>query len=572
MAVYIILALLIVGLAAYGATLYFRGKQTQAIVGIDEKKVAVFDIPVDSVILKLKKMHLSGQTKRLYESWATRWDDLVKEQLPMIETQLDLAEQQIEQLHLWKSKQAIVEAQRLVDEAEKTAFQIDEALQRIVDSESSNHEEIESISKNYQQLRNDILADSLKYGEAFQTIETQLKDIEELLRQFKQLMEEADYIEARQVLKDVEQATLHLEEKLPAIPELYRVLNADFQEQYQDLQDGYERLVKEHYQFEQDTLADDIASLETDIASAKKDITSLQLESASDKNSEIEQKIERLYNVMEAEIEAKDYINRVQLGLEGRLKQVLANNKSVEVEIERALHSFELTDNELERMANCKAELEKEEEALSYYRKQLDENQVVFSQVKRYFETLEQKVLTIDKEQSDVMADVSGLRERERDVREQLDMFEVDLRNMKRTLEKKHLPGLNKGYLDLFFATTKRIEALSERLNRIRINMKEIDEQVLMCTEDVEHLDEETEKIIDDALLTEQLIQYANRYRMEHAAIEKAITVAVNLYTHQFKYAEARETVAIALNGVERGAVQRVERLYFDDKNKRSFV
>ncbi|MBF0780578.1 MULTISPECIES: septation ring formation regulator EzrA [unclassified Granulicatella] len=568
---YIFMGVVIIGLVAYGAALYYRGKQTQAIVEIDEKKVAVFDIPVDSVIFKLKNMHLSGQTKRLYESWAYRWDELVKEQLPNIESQLDLAEQHIGQLHLLKSKQMLDEARRLVDEAEKTAFQIDEALQRIVDSETSNHEEIEGISKKYQQLRNKILADSLIYQEAFSTIESRLTGIEDLLEQFNQLMEEADYLEAREVLKDVEHATDKLEEKLADIPHLYTILDEEYQEQVKDLQDGYARLIQESYKFEQDTIEQDIEQVEANIASAKKDVTSLELEDAREKNEQISKQIDRLYDIMEAEVEAKEFIQNAQLGLEGRLKHVLANNRLVMHEIDRVMQSFELSDQEVERVSQFKEELEKEDEALTHYRAQLAEHQVVYTTVKTYFEELSEKLVQIDKEQAEIMKSVSGLSQREREVRDQLDMFEVDLRNMKRALEKQHLPGLDKVYLDLFFATTKRIETLSEKLDRIRINMKEIDEFVAMCTEDVERLDEETENIIDSALLTEQFIQYANRYRMEHASVEKAINVAINLYTHQFKYDQARDTIASALNQVERGATQRVERLYFEEKNKRSF-
>lgn len=570
--IWVVLALLVIGLATYGVVLHLRNKYTQEIEEIDEQKVAVFDIPVDSVILKLKNMHLSGKTKRLYESWADRWDVLVKENLPAIEAELDSAEQSVDQLNILKTKKSIERARQLVDEAEKNAFQIDEALQRIVESDSQNHEEIEGVSNKYRELRNFVLADRSKYGEAYPTIEGQLEDIEGLLAQFNTLMEEADYIEAREVLQQVEKNTQQVSTKLDRIPELFHVLDVDYAEQIAELRQGYEQLLAQSYQFDEAiSVTDELDRVESEIAAVRKDVISLHLEDVKVGQERIEQQIDKVYDILESEIDAKEYIQKHQLGIEGRLKQIMANNKLVATEIERTSHNYELTDNELESIEAFYEELEKESDALNHYKTELENKHVVFSKVKERFEDMSETLARIDKGQADILNDVSGLRQREKEVRDQLELFEVDLRNMKRSLEKQHLPGLDKTYLDLFFATTKRIETLSENLNRIRINMKEIDEQLSLCTSDVEKLDEETETIIDSALLTERLIQYANRYRMEYAGIEKAINVALNLYSHQFKYEQAKQTIAVELNKVERGAVERVTRLYHEDKNRRLF-
>lgn len=570
--VWVVLTLLVIGLATYGFILHLRNKYTHEIEAIDEQKVAVFDIPVDSVILKLKNMHLSGKTKRLYESWAERWDLLIKENLPAIEAELDSAEQSVDQLNVLKTKKSIERARQLVDEAEKSAFQIDEALQRIVESDSQNHEEIEGVSNKYRELRNFVLADRTKYGDAYPTIEGQLEDLEALLGQFHTLMEEADYIEAREVLQQVEKNTHHVSEKIDRVPALLQTFDVDYIEQVAELKQGYEQLVAQSYQFDESvSVTDELDRVESDIASVRKDVISLHLDNVKSGQERIEQHIDKVYDMLESEIEAKEYIQKHQLGLEGRLKQIMANNKLVATEIEKTSNNYELTDNESEAIEAFYTELEKESDALDHYKTELENKQVVYSKVKQRFEEMGQTLARIDKGQATILNDVSGLRQREKEVREQLELFEVDLRNMKRSLEKQHLPGLDKTYLDLFFATTKRIETLSENLNRIRINMKEIDEQLALCTSDVEKLDEETETIIDSALLTERLIQYANRYRMEYAAIEKAITVALNLYTHQFKYEQAKQTIAVELNKVERGAVERVTRLYHEDKNRRLF-
>lgn len=566
---YIILTFVVIALIAYGALYYLKNKQAQVIAELDEQKIAIFDIPVDSVVLKLKKMHLTGQTKRLYESWASKWDTLVNESLPTIEAELDHAEEYAENFHFLKANNAIEKAREIVQESEKTAFQIDEALQRIVDSETANHEEIEAINSEYKNLRNHILTEGIKYQEAYPTLESKLNEIENHLKQFNTLMEEADYIEARDVLKNVEKDTRHLQAATEKIPSLYQVVDNDFSEEVSDLEDGYKRLVEQAYRFKDIDIQKSLETIKQNIQEMRQNIAALNLERAKEGKEHIEKEIDHLYTVMEDEIQAKDYVTKALPHLKTRFEKIMESNRFVLLEIDRVSESYELSDDESELTLANKEELVKLTESLEHYEKQLEQKQVVFTVVKKHFVTLDEKITVIDKNQADMMKQLMGLKQRERDVRDQLDMFELDLRNMKRSLEKQHLPGLSNTYLDLFLAATKRIEELSTVLNRIKIDMKVVDEHVALCASDIEHLDDATEHIIDNAALTEQLVQYANRYRMEHVAIDRAITTASNLYQFQYKYSEAKQVIATALEKVERGATKRVEQLYQEDKQRR---
>ena len=145
------------------------------------------------------------------------------------------------------------------------------------------------------------------------------------------------------------------------------------------------------------------------------------------------------------------------------------------------------------------------------------------------------------------------------------------MRNMKRALEKEHLPGLPELYLEFFLATTARIEELSRLLNRVKIDMVEIDKLALLCQEDIENLDTETDKIIDSALLTEYMIQYANRYRNEHPNLDLTIRRAEALYNDSYKYDEAVALLETELERIEPGAAQRVRNIYSEEKNNRNF-
>lgn len=564
----IFLIIIAVVLGVYGLIFYTKIKQSKRIVELDEQKNAIFQIPNDVLVLKLNNMHLSGKTKNLYESYANQWEVLVNEQLPTIEEKLEQAEQFSNALKLRKASLCISESHDIITDSEKKALQINEALQVIVESESSTHEEIEASNAYYQKIRNDLLTNSVRYKESFATIEDRLTEIESELVQFNQLMEEADYIEAKEVLQAINQRVQHLEKHTSDVPSLMETFDVTYAEQLSDLKTGHERMLSEQFKFADTDIEKELAQLSEMIAEGKQAVIQLETTRVKEQQAAIELEIERLYDVMEQEVTAKASVNKVLPRIEAKLTQIVESNKHVLVELDRIQQSYELSDDEEVQLQEFAEKLSQQEQLFNDLKIGTQQNRFVYSQTKERLTQMVELLTQIDKDQANIMKSLSELKQRERFARDQVESFEFDLRQMKRDLERQHLPGLPKNYLELFFATTKRIEELSEQLNRLKINMKEIDELVTICTQDVEKLDETTEIIIDNALLTEHLIQYANRYRMEYAAIDKAITVAMNLYQHQFKYDEAKQTIAQALDAVESGASKRVEQLYQQDKNQ----
>lgn len=565
----IAMSIITIVLVIYGMIFYTKTKQTRTVAELDEQKSAVFNIPVDAVVLKLKQMHLSGKTQNVYTSWANEWDTLVKTNLPEIEVSLEKAEQLSSQLKLLQAKRELDHAKELVEQSEQKAFQINEALQTIVDSESSSSQEIETINANYQALRSKILTNRAEYKDVFPTLESKLSDIEANVATFRQLMEEADYIEAKSVLSDVDASVKALDAKLEKVSELYALYDVTFVEQINEIEDGHNMLLAEEYKFVDIDIPLAITQLRDDIADGRRHVVALDLELADELIEQIENGTERLYAVMENEISAKDAVQKLVPKVESRITQILASNEQVVKEIDRASMNYELTDDESDHIVTYKTDLEAIHQEFEEYKEALENKRLVFTTTKDKLMSVMERLTDIDSKQATMMQSLTSLRQREQIARDQVDNFEFELRNMKRSLERQHLPGLSQLYLDLFFATTENIEALEEKLNRIKINMKEIDALVSDCTRDVEKLDEATEAIIDNATLTEQLVQYANRYRMEYAAIEKAITVAINLYQYQYKYTDARKTIADALDKVEAGASEKVNRLYQAEKNRR---
>ncbi|WP_319470511.1 septation ring formation regulator EzrA [uncultured Trichococcus sp.] len=569
--IYWLVAIILLVLIGYGAIMYLTRQQANRIKEIDEKKQKAMAIPVADNLFTLKNMNLTGQTKRTYESWQATWQTITRFQYPEIEAALVSAEQYIQRMNFIKAKQAISQADQLIDETKNSVEKVNKALEKLLESAQENRKELEEVQERYNKIRKQLLAHSFTFGPAIETLEKNLNYMELDFTKFNSLTNEGDHMEAKEILSRIEQDLLVMEEVVEKIPELNEKIKTEYEEQVSDLKDGYQRLLDEKYVFEGVDVPAEIVAIEKEIQEAKDSIGLADINEAGKKMDKIEHDIEAVYAIMEKEMEAKDFVGRHTANLQKKMDHVLQSNRYVLLEIDRVSQNYFLNKNELGRAQEFEEQLLKENEALRYYDKMMKEHEISYSVVRDYYEKISQRLSEIDKEQSELVSNLSDLRNREKEIKDSIDLYELDMRNMKRTIEKYHLPGLPKVYLDLFFSVTDRIEELASKLNRVKIDMDEIDAISKMCEEDIEMLDNQTQAIVDNAMLTEYMIQYANRFRHSHVEIENAINKALVLFHREYDYEGALEAIKIPLNRVEAGAARKVEESYQEEKNRRYY-
>ena len=557
--IYWLVAIILLVLVGYGAIMYLTRQQANRIKAIDEKKQKAMAIPVADNLFTLKNMNLTGQTKRTYESWQATWQTITRFQYPEIEAALVSAEQYIQRMNFIKAKEAISQADQLIDETKNSVEKVNKALEKLLESAQENRKELEEIQERYNKIRKQLLAHSFTFGPAIETLEKNLNYMELDFTKFNSLTNEGDHMEAKEILSRIEQDLLVMEEVVEKIPELNEKIKTEYEEQVSDLKDGYQRLLDEKYIFEGVDVSAEIAAVEKEIQEAKDSIGLADINEAGKKMDKVERDIEAVYAIMEKEMEAKEFVGRHTANLQKKMDHVLQSNRYVLLEIDRVSQNYFLNKNELGRAQEFEEQLLKENEALRYYDKMMKEHEISYSVVREYYEKISQRLSEIDKEQSELVSNLSDLRNREKEIKDSIDLYELDMRNMKRTIEKYHLPGLPKIYLDLFFSVTDRIEDLASKLNRVKIDMDEIDAISKMCEEDIEMLDNQTQAIVDNAMLTEYMIQYANRFRHSHVEIENAINKALVLFHREYDYEGALEAIRIPLNRIEAGAARKVE-------------
>lgn len=563
---------IVIGLVILAAVLYLIGylmkkKNQERLKELDKRKEALFDLPVVEEVDEVKKMHLVGQSQNTFREWNQKWTDVSTKSFAELESQIFEVESQNETFRFMKGKSAIESAERTMSEMEEEVEGIRVGLKELRETEERNSLAVQQALDVFEELKKDLKEKKDSFGPALPEIQKQVKNVEIEFTQFVTLNTSGDPIEAREVLDDAEKHTYEVQETMQKVPEIYEDLEKTFPSQIEELEKTYKKMMVDNFVLPEDDFEERLDKVKKHVERSLEDLEKIELGTVETANKETAELIDDLYALLEKEFEAKKYVltNRKTIG--EYITHASHNNHQLMVELDHTSQSYALNNNELGRARGFQTEIEELERRNRNMEPQIDKHELAFSEVQVFYKDAFKVLDDIETKQVEIDDDLHDLRKGEKEASEKIEKYEFRLRNLKRYVEQQRLPGLPGDYLEFFFVATDRVEELSKSLNKIRINMQDINKLVSLCDEDMEMLDQKTYDLVDAAALTEQMMQYANRYRHTHPEIKTAIENSLELFNKEYRYQDALDEIGTALERVEPGAFKRIEDFYFNNRD-----
>lgn len=560
---------IILVLIVYGLLYYLGHRYGENIQALDDKKQEILAIPVPDKLYQIKNKHVSGNTRRLYDTQRAKWQTVKQYNLSEIESSLVSAQNQADKFSLVKARKEIDNAEELLEDTESDVRAINDALTDLLALEGENEAYYEKTYERYAAIRKQLLAHGYAYGDAIDMLEKHLSYVELDFTKYNALMNDGDFIGADEELHQINEDIDALDNMMSHIPDILDKIDNEYNEQLQDLKQGYQRLQEETFQFPKGVnVSENIDKVAQDIKNAYDAVLAGDLNEAKNLMKVCESQIDHTYQMMEDEINARDYVDKNQGKLQKQFDQVSQSNHYSQLEADRISQSYVLHDNEVGKIREFSSEIKNEQQKIERSNEQLAARTIAYSEMKKRIEEAYNILSSVEKGQSHIISSMSHLKSREKEMRDELYEADLELRNMQRRIERFNLPGLSDDYLDLFFDTQDMIEDIEHKMNRVKLDIRTMTEIMTKIDNQLNALAEQTEAILDDAILTENCIQYANRFRAENPDINQAIQDANHYYYDKFDYQAAHQTIADAIDAVEPGASQHVADWYYEDKKR----
>ncbi|CYV03960.1 septation ring formation regulator EzrA [Streptococcus suis] len=558
----LIVSIVIILIIAYVACLIVRKRNDNLLVALEERKEELFNLPVNEEVEAVKALHLIGQSQVSFREWNQKWVDLSLNSFADIENHIFEAEGYNNAFRFVSAKNAIDSIESQIDLIEEDIASIRHGLMELKEQEEKNSGRVKHALNLFDSLQEAVRENPDNYGETLPELEKQLKNIEVEFSEFVMLNSSGDPIEASEILDKAEEHMIALNQIMDRIPSLIERVTKDFPEQLEDLESGYRKLVEQNYLFTEANIESQFQNIRVSIRENTALIVSFDLDSAEAENEGIQAKIDHLYKVFNREIKANKEAVKISKNLPKFLEHVVQNTQLLDEESQRLNATYLLADSKLSRINQLKARLESIEIVVTESVEDIENPQVAYSILKERLDHSLASLKEIEEEQL-VLADYLKSQElSENTARKKATLYINKLHTLKRYMEKRNLPGIPAEFLTNFFRTSDHVEALIAELDYKRINIEVVNRLLENATYDMNQLEELAYLIVQNATLTEQLLQYSNRYRSFDESVQKAFNRSLSIFEKDFDYQAAFEEISFALETVEPGVTERFVRSY----------
>lgn len=559
----IILLLVVI---AYLAIFVMQRTTVKKVSDLRARKDQLESLKVREELVEGRKLPLTGQSLKNYQKFESAFNDVQNNKFLKIDQQANLVLFEARGINFIKTRNELERLQGMVDDTETTIKDVRAGLLDLKKTDEEHREAINDLKKKYEGLRKRLLAENFKFGPANPALDKFLSQLEADYDEFTELTENGDHATASDIYEQLAMETTQMEKMMADIPELFDQLNIKYVDQLNELAQGHTKLVEAGYVFPNDSVEQELQAIDSQRQQVLNLLADLKLKEVTEQTGYIEQRIDAMYETMETEVTARKHVTKNADRLSSDLLRLREQNQTLSIELDRLGQSFQFNHKELETRRTLLEQINMAEEQINHNDDLLEAKEISYSELRIQQEKLLKQFQEIETQQVDIWDKISGLEKADRSARQLGGQYQKEVEAIKNAVERMNLPGLPVAYLEYFYAVSNELKRLAKSLNTNLIDMDEVQRQLNIVSADIDTLKEKTEEIVDQAALTEQLLQYANRYRASNERVAAASEQARMFYERDYNFKQAMDILGSALDSAEPGVYERLVDSYMRRK------
>ena len=551
-----LISLIIIALVIYLGVYLFKRHKAKQIEVYQAKVNEITENSLEKELAEISKLNLSGDSLTEFEQVDKDYREIVNRKLPEISELLNDLRELNQHYQFGRTNHELKDVDEKLSGTAAQFEKIKEELKNIRKVTEEHQKAVEELSEKYKDLRKTLLAKSFSFGPSSDKLEEQLGELEQQFNDYTKLMESGDYVKSAKPLSDLQDATAEMEEKVEKIPSIFKNLKSVFPDQLKELNSAVDQLLKEKYVFHED-LKKKLADIQKMVDKNFENLKKVDLKNATKLDEKLTTEIDKVYDEIDQEYRARKVVEKNYNYYQDFVEHAERQEHELLIDLDRLSQNYELTHNEFEDAHDLQVQIQAIRKDFDNFTKQRSEGVIYSDELKRQKDNID-KLTKIEKKQKEINDGVSNLWKEEKEAQKAVQGFDLEIHRMRRDVEKLNLPGLSREYTDYFFKVSDEIENLDDALGQIQINMDEITKALINTQSDLDVLGDKTKEIIDCATLSEEFLQYANRYRTRYPEVEEAYKKASQLFNKEYNYVDALDTISNAVEEVEPGAYKRI--------------
>lgn len=543
-----------------------KKKNYKEIDRLEAWKIDIMNRPVLDEFAKVKKLNMSGQTEELFDKWRKNWDEIITTTLPNVEEKLFDAEDYIDKYRFIKAKEALMAIENDLRQAEEKIEYLIEEIKELVGSEEKNRQDIEELKETYLLLRKNLLAHRHSYETTEKKFESLLEQVVSDFAEYEKLTVSGNYLEAREIVLRIRGLLEDIRVKMELIPALINECRMKIPTALKELASGYQEMCDQGYILDHLQIEDEMKAMENQLQQYLDDLDELKIENVEEGMEEIKNRIDSLYDLLEDEVLARQYIQANGDKTKELLQVIQEANERLKAEIANVQQIYHISDSSMKEQTELDQTLNQliqryevleqkilnDETAYSLLRNELLEIKEQLEKMKGEYEEFTERLQTLRK---DEMAAKDKVRELTRKISEAITESSTN-----------NIPGLPESYLVLVEDAKEAIIDVKKKLEEKPLDITAVQTFLEIAVKNVEKLVEQTYDLVETVKLAERVIQYGNRYRSRYPSVQHALNEAEQSF-RGYDYYTALEVAATAIEEIEPGALKKIEQLLEEEQS-----
>ncbi|GGH86664.1 septation ring formation regulator [Pullulanibacillus pueri] len=556
MVAYVVIGLIVIVAIVVIVGAIMRKKIYKQIDHIESWKIDILNRPVKDEISKVKELKMVGETEKKFETWRHDWDEIVSTELPLVEERLFDAEEMADRFRFDKASQVLSELQLTMEDIEFRLKEMLADLNVVVESDEKNRKDIVEVKEQFHSLKKILITNRPQYKKTLPFVEAKLEKIEENLTLFEKETNEGNIINARKILSETKTDIEALTETMDIIPKHYKQITKVIPGQLKELESGVKEMTDSGYVLSHLQIDEQMVAIRDKLQLFEEKMEKAEFNEVEQGLTAIFEQLEALYNLIEKEVESRHKIKEQADLLRNDLRIVGEKIDDVSSETVIVQQSYRIDQEDLREQADIDQFFGKLDEEFNEVDEILQEKREAYSIL---FEKITAMREQLDHLHDDVDAfkvKLNTLRKDEMVAKDLLRDLKQQLIESRRKLQRSNLPGVPTEYLTLLEEGEDVLSEISSKLDEKPLEMQTVKQLLPEAKEKIKLVLNKTDEMIESAVLTEQLIQYGNRYRSQNPMISEELNRA-EAYFRSYNYTEAIEIAASAIFQVDKTVLKK---------------
>ncbi|WP_017756127.1 septation ring formation regulator EzrA [Calidifontibacillus oryziterrae] len=554
----LIFIIILLAIIIYGFVM--RKKIYNEVDKLEHWKINIMNRPVTDEIAKVKQLNMTGQTEEKFEVWRTAWDEIITNELPAIEELLFDAEEAADR-YMFKKANGINNSIRIkLQEIDEKIAGILADLQELVGSEERNKIEIEELKGIMKQHRKLMLTARHTFGSAIIKLEQELEEITNKFTEFDVTTQGGNYLEAREMVLGIRSELESLGLKLIDLPRLLSLCQTELPSQIHEIRKGQAEMIEAGYVIDHLEINKELTKIEGELKSYLSKLEQTEIEIVKEGISDIQDRIEQIYDCLEREVIAKHIVSKEYNGLEPIIKDWQEKMIQSKQETESVQEIYHLKDKDIEDQRKIEKKVAqitlKYEELVNNFK----ENNEPATKLRDDLEEIKDSIESVNDLYIQFTEMLHTLRKDEREAKEKIINMRKTIIDCKSLIRNNHLPGLPEALIRAFDTAESNLRAVAFKLDENPLDMYAVNNLLAEAEEAVNKLYEKTEDTVEKAILVEKVIQYGNRYRSQYAILAAKLSEAEHVF-RMYDYDLALEQAATAIEEIDPDALKKLNKL-----------